>query len=274
MREKQFKKAMLGAGYVSAVIFCLLPFVYMLYISFIDAASLFSKQEAAFTLKNYVNVIKGENLHFLTYLKNSVVIALISSLVTVIIAGLGAYAVTRMDFKWKTAVLLGVLGVSFFPQISIAGYIFKMLAALGLLNTYTGLIFPYTAWALPLSLWILAGYFLSVPPDLDKAAKVDGAGNFQIMAYVILPVALPGIVTAFLLSFIFMFNEFLFALMFTSDEAARTVPVAIALFTGLHGQVPWGDIMAAAALTTAPIAALAAVFQKRIISGLTQGAVK
>ena len=265
---------LIPAGYAAAVITGLAPFLYMLFISFIDAGAVFSGEGASFTLSNYAGVISGESIHFIACLRNSLVISFISSFVTVITASLAAYAVARLSFKGKTAVLVGVLCLSLFPQISIAGYIFKLLSATGFINTYAGLIAPYTAWSLPLALWILTSYFASIPADMDMAAEVDGANHFQILYYIVFPVAAPGIVTAFLITFIFTLNEFLFALMFTVDYTARTVPVAIALFTGMHGEIPWGDIMAASAVTTAPVIILAAVFQKRIIQGLTGGSVK
>ncbi|MBN2754713.1 MAG: carbohydrate ABC transporter permease [Candidatus Goldbacteria bacterium] len=274
MNEAKIKKIMVITGCAAAVVICLLPFIYMAVISLLDTDKLFSGTGVYVTFSNYINVISGENLHFPEYLKNSILISLLSSFFTVLIAALAAYAVARLNIAGKTLILLAVLCLSLFPQISIAGYIFKILSAIGLINTYSGLIFPYIAWSLPLCLWILTSYFMSVPKALDDAAGVDGANSLQILLYVILPVAIPGIVTSFLITFIFTLNEFLFALMFTMDHTARTVPVAIALFTGLHGELPWGDIMAAAAITTAPVIVIAAVFQKKIISGLTKGAVK
>ncbi|MEW6519808.1 MAG: carbohydrate ABC transporter permease [Thermodesulfobacteriota bacterium] len=146
--------------------------------------------------------------------------------------------------------------------------------ALGWINTYPALIFPYIAWVLPLTLWILVSYFAQIPLDLDKAALVDGCSRIQILVHVILPVAAPGIFSTFLLAFIFAFNEFLFALMLTADYRARTIPVGIALFQGLHGQIPWGRIMAASVVTTLPVVVLTLIFQRRIVQGLTRGAVK
>jgi multiple sugar transport system permease protein len=154
------------------------------------------------------------------------------------------------------------------------GYLFKLMTALGWINTYPALIFPYVAWTLPLSLWILVSYFSRIPRDLDRAGLIDGCSRLQILFKIIFPVAAPGIFATLLLAFIFAFNEFLFALMLTTDRAARTIPVGIALFEGLHGQIPWGEIMAAATLATLPVVALALIFQRRIIQGLTRGAVK
>ena len=148
------------------------------------------------------------------------------------------------------------------------------MGTLGLINTYAALVLPYTAWILPLSLWILTSYFAQVPADLDRAAVVDGCTRLAALRKVVLPVAAPGIFSTALLAFIFAFNEFLFALMLTTDHAARTVPVGIALFEGLHGQIPWGVVMAASTLTTIPVVLLTLFFQRRIVEGLTRGAVK
>ena len=129
-------------------------------------------------------------------------------------------------------------------------------------------------WILPLALWILVSYFSQIPIELDKAALVDGASRWQILRKVIFPTAAPGIFSMFLLSFIFAFNEFMFALMLTSDYRARTIPVGITLFQGLHGEIPWGNIMAASVVTVLPVVVLTLLFQRYIIGGLTRGAVK
>jgi multiple sugar transport system permease protein len=161
-----------------------------------------------------------------------------------------------------------------FPQVSLISYLFKFMSSLGWINTFQGLIFPYVAWSMPLSLWILVSYFGQIPRDLDWAARIDGASRLQTLIRIILPVAAPGVFSTTLLVFIFAFNEFLFALMLTVDYNSRTVPVGIALFEGIHGQIPWGQIMAAATLTTIPVVILTLVFQRRIVQGLTRGAVK
>jgi multiple sugar transport system permease protein len=158
--------------------------------------------------------------------------------------------------------------------VSLVGYLYKLMTALGWINTYPALILPYVAWTLPLSLWILVSYFARIPQDLDRAGLMDGCTRMQILFKIIFPTAAPGIVATLLLAFIFAFNEFLFALMLTTDHASRTIPVGIALFEGLHGQIPWGEIMAAATMATLPVVLLALIFQRRIIQGLTRGAVK
>ena len=163
-----------------------------------------------------------------------------------------------------------------FPPVSLVSYLFRMMSALHWINTYAALVLPYTAWVLPLSLWILAGYFSRIPRDLDRAALLDGCGRFAALWKVMIPVAAPGIFSTAILAFIFAFNEFLFALLLTTDHRtpARS-PSGIALFEGLHGEIPWGMIMAAATLAVVPVVlARAGVFQRRIVAGLTGGAVR
>jgi multiple sugar transport system permease protein len=154
------------------------------------------------------------------------------------------------------------------------GYLFKFIEKLGWINTYKALFFPYVAWTLPLALWILLSYFLQLPKDLDEAALIDGASRVQTLYKVIIPLSAPALFSTALLVFIAAFNEFMFALLFTTDYRARTVPVGIALFQGVHGEVPWGNIMAASVISTIPLVILALVFQRYIISGLTAGALK
>ena len=160
-----------------------------------------------------------------------------------------------------------------FPQISLVAPLYMLLREAGLINTYPGLVLPYLTFAMPLTIWILVGYFRQLPADLEDAAAMDGAGRVRILVEIIAPVAWPGIATTAILTFVYCWNEFLFALSFTLGPERHTVPVAIALFRGQY-QVPWGQILAAAAVATLPVLALVLVFQRRITQGLTSGAVK
>jgi len=275
MKEHTLKKILLGAAAVFLFFFSLAPFIYMMVTSFSENPDYLSPGSTfQFTIQNYVDVLTSDSLHFMDYLKNSLIISGVSAFFCVWIASLAAYAITRLNLRGKQGILFFVLAASMFPQISLISYLFKWMASLGWLNTYPALILPYIAWILPLSLWILVSYFSQIPKDLDKAALVDGCSRWQILCKIIFPVAAPGIFSTAILAFIFAFNEFLFALMLTMDHHARTVPVGIALFTGLHGQIPWGSIMAASVITTLPVVLLTLVFQRRIIQGLTRGAVK
>ena len=275
MKEEKIKFVIILVGSVFMLIFCILPFVFMTVVSFSSRPDFLSARTVfSFTLKNYHSVLTTPSLHFIDYLRNSLVISGISACVCVLIAALAAYAITRLSLPHKTFILFFVLAVSMFPQISLISYLFKFMTGLGWINTYRALVFPYIAWILPLSLWILVSYFAQIPRDLDRAGLIDGCSRWQILRKIIFPVAAPGIFSTALLAFIFAFNEFMFALMLTSDHHARTVPVGIALFQGLHGELPWGDIMAASTITTIPVVILTIMFQRRIIQGLTRGAVK
>jgi multiple sugar transport system permease protein len=169
---------------------------------------------------------------------------------------------------------LAVLAFSMFPQISLIGYLYKLMRSLGLINTYPALILPYIAWTVPLGFWILLSYVMQIPRDFDDVARADGAGRFLVFRKIIVPIAAPGILSATLLIFIAAFNEFLFALMLTTDHQARTIPVGIALFEGLHGEIPWGYIMAASALASLPLVVMAVFFQRYVIQDVTRGALK
>jgi multiple sugar transport system permease protein len=275
MNEERLKAILLGVGAVLTLLFALSPFAYMVLTGMSRHPDFLRPgQPLEITTDHYLTVLTTGSLHFMDYLRNSLVVSAVSAVCSVFAASLAAYALTRLSLPGKTLFMLFTLSVSLFPPVSLVSYLFKFMAGVGWINTYQALILPYVAWTLPLSLWILVSYFSQVPQDLDRAALVDGCSRFQVLIKVILPVAVPGVVSTALLAFIFAFNEFLFALLLTTDYRATTIPVGIALFEGLHGQIPWGEIMAAAALTTIPVVILALIFQRRIIQGLTRGAVK
>jgi multiple sugar transport system permease protein len=273
--EERLQAVLLGVGAVLALLFALSPFCYMVLTGMSRSPDFLQPGKSLeITAEHYVAVLTTDSLHFVTYLRNSLVVSAVSAAVSVFVASLAAYAITRLSMPGKTLFMLCTLAVSLFPPISLVSYLFKLMAGISWINTPQALILPYVAWTLPLSLWILVSYFSQVPRELDRAALVDGCSRLQILRRIMLPVAMPGVVSTALLAFIFAFNEFLFALMLTTDYTARTIPVGIALFEGLHGQTPWGEIMAAAALTTVPVVMLVLIFQRRIIQGLTRGAVK
>jgi multiple sugar transport system permease protein len=172
-------------------------------------------------------------------------------------------------------VLGGALSIAMFPAIAIIGPLFNLWRAIGLFDSWPGLIIPYITFTLPLAIWTLSAFFREIPWDLDKAARVDGATPFQAFRYVIAPLAAPGVFTAAILVFIFAWNDFLFAISLTSTNDARTVPAAIAFFTGASRyELPTGAIAAASVVVTVPVIVMVLVFQRRIIAGLTAGAVK
>ena len=275
VNEEKGKRILVVIGAVLTSLFCLAPFFFMLLTAlsrYVD----FLRPETPFiaTFSHLRTVLTSESVHFTAYLRNSVAVSAAGACMTVFTASLAAYAVTRISFPFHKPFMLGVLALSMFPQISLVSYLFDIMSGLGWINTLQALVFPYAAWTLPLSLWVLASYFSQIPEDLDKAGFIDGCSRLKVLTKILLPVAAPGLFSAGLLAFIVAFNEFLFALMLTTDYRARTIPVGIALFQGLHGETPWGEIMAAATVTTIPVVLIALVFQRRIIQGLTRGSIK
>lgn len=275
MSEERLQAVLKIGGAATLLCFCLLPFAWMLAVS-VSRQPDFLLPGVAFapTLANFADVLTDDSLHLLAYLGNSLVVSAASAVLATLAAGLAAYAVTRLRFTGRVLIPVGVLALSMFPQISIVGYLFKLMAGLDWINTRAALIFPYTTLGLALALWIMLSYFARIPLDLDKAAMIDGASRLQILFKILLPLAAPGALSTALLVFIYSFNEFLFALMLTTDYSARTIPVGIALFEGLHGQLPWGHIMAIAVIAMLPVVLLTAIFQRRLVQGLVQGAVK
>ena len=206
-------------------------------------------------------------------IRNSLVVAGSTTLFCVTIGSLCAYALARLRFRGKALLLGVILAVSMFPQIAVVSPLFLLLRSVRLIDTYPGLILPYLTFAMPLAVWLLVGYFRQLPAELEEAAMVDGASRMRAFREVIVPLALPGLAATAILTFVYSWNEFLFALSFTLGPERQTVPVAIALFRGQY-QVPWGQVLAAAIVATAPVAVLVLAFQRRIVQGLTAGAVK
>jgi trehalose/maltose transport system permease protein len=225
------------------------------------------------TLSNYSDIFKAGI--FTSALRNSIGIGLISTALAVMIASAAAYAIARLDFPGKQVLLAIVLGVALFPQISLVGPLYNLWRQVGLYDTWPGLIIPYMTFALPLSIFVLSSFFREIPWELEQAAQVDGATPFQAFRKVIVPLAMPGIVTTFIIVFIICWNDFVFAISLTSTTAAETVPAAISSFPGVSQfSVPYGDIAAAAVVVTVPVMLLVLIFQRRIVAGLTAGAVK
>ena len=212
---------------------------------------------------------------FTRALINSIGIALISTVIAVLLACMAAYAIARLDFPGKTLMLTASLAIAMFPPISIVGPLYQMWRNLGLYDTWPGLIIPYMTFTLPLAIYTLSAFFREIPWDLEQAAQVDGATPFQAFTKVIAPLAAPGVFTTAILVFIFAWNDFVFAFSLTSTKAAQTVPAAISQFPGASQfQAPTGSIAAAAIVVTVPIIIMVLFFQRRIVAGLTAGAVK
>ena len=210
---------------------------------------------------------------FLLPVRNSFVVAGLTTLVTLPVAAAAAYAIARLPMRGKTPLMALILAVAMFPQISIVPPLYLILRELRLLDTYSGLVLPYLTFSAPLAIWLLTGFFRQLPRDLEEAAMLDGASRLRVLRDVVLPVAAPGLASTAILTFLFCWNEFLFALSFALGPDRYTVPVAIALFRGRY-VVPWGEVLAAAVIATVPVAVVVVLFQRYIVSGLTAGATK
>ena len=265
-----------AAALALAVLLALIafPFYWAVVASFTPEATLFRQPSLwprELILDHYRALFRERE--FWVPIRNSLVVAGATTLLCVTLGAFAAYALARLRFRGRGAILAFILAVTMFPQISIVSPLYMLLRALRLINTYPGLILPYVTFAMPLSVWLLVGFFRQLPADLEEAALVDGASRWQSFTRVILPLAAPGLATTAILTFIYCWNEFLFALSFTLGPERQTVPVAIALFRGQY-QVPWGEILAASVIATAPVALIVLLFQRRIVQGLTAGAVK
>jgi multiple sugar transport system permease protein len=257
------------------VVFCLFPFYWLINISLKSGTDLQSSSliPPNPTLDNYRAIFK--NPDFTDSLRNSAIVALTTTVLALFVGAFCAYALARLKLKGKFWILALVLSISTFPQIAIAAPLFKLWSDIGIFNTYIGLIIPYLTFALPLSIYIMVSFFKEIPKDLEEAALVDGATRFQAFRKVVVPLAAPGLATAGILAFIGAWNEFLLAVTLTSTPAARTVPAEISFFTGAtEHEIPYGSIAAASVVISVPLIIMVLLFQKRIVAGLTAGAVK
>ena len=266
-------------GIALVVLFALIPVIWLISLSLKPPEAIadgrFIPSEISFD--NYKSLFEGgiDDSPFIKPLINSILIALITTVIAIVLASFCAYAIARLEFPGKRLILAGALAIAMFPPISTVGPLFDMWRALGLYDTYPGLIIPYLTFSLPLAIYVLVAFFREIPWDLEQAAQVDGATPFQAFTKVIIPLAAPGVFTAAILVFIFCWNDFLFAISLTSSDASRTVPAALAFFTGESSfTAPTGSIAAAAVVVTVPIIVFVLIFQRRIVSGLTAGAVK
>jgi len=274
-RQDRLEIALWSGFGLLVMIYALVPVLWIVSLSLKPAADLNDRRffPARVSLDNYRAVF--EDAQFSAALWNSFGIALLATGLSIVLAMFAAYAIARLRFAGKKLMLAGVLAISMFPPVSIIGPLFNLWRIVGLYDTWAGLIIPYMTFTLPLSIWTLSAFFREIPWDLDKAARVDGATPFQAFFYVIAPLAAPGVFTAAILVFIFAWNDFLFATSLTSTNDARTVPAAIAFFTGSSQfEQPTGSIAAASVVVTVPIIVIVLLFQRRIVAGLTAGAVK
>jgi multiple sugar transport system permease protein len=274
-RPRQGQHPLIWVAVVAIIIFCLLPFYWLINTSLKTGADLSGSDllPPNPSLKNYESIFK--NSDFTNGLKNSAIVSLSVTALALLFGSFAAYALARLKIRGKFLILGIVLSVTTFPGIAIAAPLFKLWTDIGIYNTRIGLIIPYLTFALPLAIYILVSFFREIPKDLEEAALVDGATHFQAFRKVVVPLAAPGLATAGILTFIFAWNEFLLAITLTSSQSARTVPAAIAFFTGsTQFEQPLGTISAASVTISIPLIILVLLFQKRIVAGLTAGAVK
>ena len=267
------------AGWTTAnivvILLAVIPVLWIVSLSFKDPSSITDRSfwPRKWTWDNYSGIFKTSE--FTRALINSIGIALISTFVAVVFASMAAYAVARLRFPGKRVLIGMSLLIAMFPAIALATPLFNIERILGLFDTWPGLIIPYVATGLPLGIYTLSAFFREIPWELEKAAKVDGAMPYQAFVRVIAPLAAPGMVTTAILVFLYCWNDFLFAITLTSTTRARTAPAAMGFFTGnSQFQAPTGSISAAAVVITIPIIIFVLFFQRRIVAGLTSGAVK
>jgi len=264
-----------GTTNVVVVVLALIPVFWLVSLSFKTPAAVLDPSyiPKAWTWSNYTQILSTSQ--FIRPLINSIGIGVIATFIAVVLASMAAYAVARLQFPGKSVLIGMALLIAVFPQIALITPLFSIERGLGLFNTWPGLIIPYVAFGLPLGIYTLSAFFREIPWELEKAAKVDGATPFQAFVKVIAPLAAPGMVTTAILVFFACWNDFLFAISFTSTISSRTAPASIAYFSGSSQfTVPTGPIAAAAVVITIPIIIFVLFFQRRIVAGLTSGAVK
>ena len=275
MDATRIERLMWGLGGLLIGLYALIPVAWIVSLSLKPGADLGDQRflPQRISLEHYAAIFQDPQ--FSAALMNSFGIAGIATLLAVLMALFTAYAIVRLEFPGRRLILAAALAIAMFPSISIVGPLFNLWRLLGLYDSWPGLILPYMTFTLPLAIWILAAFFREIPWDLDKAARVDGATPLQAFVYVIVPLAAPGVFTTAILVFLFAWNDFVFAISLTSTDQARTVPAAIAFFTGSSRfEQPTGSIAAASVVVTLPVILLVLLFQRRIVAGLTAGAVK
>jgi multiple sugar transport system permease protein len=265
------------AGFVLILIWCLLPVAWIVSLSFKSVAETTSGSPQflpkSWTIQNYKDILS--NSDFTAALRNSFGIAIVATVLSVIFATFAAYAIARLDFKGKRVVLSIALAIAMFPVVSLISPLFDMWRTLHLFNTWPGLIIPYMSFTLPLAIWTLSAFFREIPWEMEQAAQVDGATSWQAFRKVIVPLAAPGVFTAAILTFFFAWNEYALAISLTSTTASRTVPAQMSFFVGPDPfNPPYSLLATASVIVTIPVIIIVLLFQRRIVAGLTSGAVK
>jgi trehalose/maltose transport system permease protein len=258
-------------------LFCLFPFYFAIVTSLKSGTELFSTSlwPVSPSLKNYVSLFTVAEQPFGRHILNSLGVASLVVVASLLLGVTAAYALGRIQFRGRGLLLLTVLAVSMFPQVAVLSGMFELMQAIGFYNHWWGLTLPYMVFTLPFTVWVLTTFIRDLPKELEEAAIMDGCTPWNIIRKVFLPVMWPALVTTGLLAFIAAWNEFMFALTFVLDNNDRTVPVSISLISGADKyEIPWGKIMAASVLVTLPLIILVLAFQRKIVGGLTTGAVK
>lgn len=275
IRNKLISNIAFYALVVVIVVFAVFPFYYAIITSFTTGTALFQINywPKVFDLSNYQQVLGDSS--FARSLVNSVLVSGCTVGFALFLAVTASYALSRVSFRGRGLLLMTILAVSMFPQIAVLAGLFELVRFLGIFNTPWALVLSYTIFTLPFTVWVLTTFMRDLPVEIEEAAIVDGATPWVIITKVFMPLLWPALVTTGLLAFIGAWNEFLFALTFTSSASMRTVPVAIALLSGASAQeIPWGPIMAASVIVTVPLIVLVLIFQRKIVAGLTAGGVK
>jgi multiple sugar transport system permease protein len=272
------KKVLWGVAAAVIVIYALFPIAWIVSVSLKAPSDLSNGSflPTEVTWENYTLILTGGASDlFLPALRNSFGICLIATAISCILAMFAAYAIARLDFPGKKLILSTALAVAIFPVISIVTPLFNLWRNIGLYDTWPGLIIPYLSLTLPISIWTMSAFFREIPWEMEQAAQVDGATTWQAFRRVIVPLAAPGVFTTAIIAFFIAWNDFIYGISLTSTEAARPVPAALGLFTGASQfEEPTGAISAAAVIVTIPVVVLVLLFQRRIVAGLTNGAVK
>jgi multiple sugar transport system permease protein len=265
-------------GGLLIVVYCLFPIAWILSLSFKAPSDIANGQflPSQFTWQNYSDIFTGTASDlFLPALRNSFGICLIATAISCLLAMFAAYAIARLDFPGKTLILSTALGVAIFPVISIVTPLFNVWRQIGLYDTWLGLIIPYLSLTLPISIWTMSAFFREIPWEMEQAAQVDGATTWQAFRKVIVPLAAPGVFTTAIIAFFIAWNDFVYGISLTSTSASRPVPAALGLFSGASQfEDPTTVTAAAAVIVTIPVVVLVLLFQRRIVAGLTNGAVK
>ncbi|WP_434992096.1 carbohydrate ABC transporter permease [Arthrobacter sp. Ld5] len=275
-KKRSRMKYLTYLGLVAIFVYCLSPFYWMLVSSFRRTSDIFDNTllPQPFSAENYLKVFDGSTL-FGKALLNSLIVAGITTTAALVLGIFAAYAISRLDFRFKSVILGVIIATSMFPGISVVVPLLRLFTDIGWINTYQAMIVPNLSFAIPLAVWNLTTFMKSLPFDLEEAAMIDGCTKWQAFRKVLLPLAAPGVFTTAILTFIHSWNEFIIALSMVNDPNLQTATVAISKFTGAtEFQAPFGEQMAAGVIVTIPLVIMVLIFQRRIVEGLTSGATK